>query len=197
MAKRPEAPEFVARFVEAFDAELGQCILVFGASNGALVQDLTRRGKQLTLVDIRQAALDRFHDSGAHLRLVVEGQEFDGFHGCFDSVLFYDTLHHVRDKQRKLDECRNVLVSAGKVVLYEPNIATKLTREYDQFGELKDSVYKLTLRRMLKRSGFRVRVMPAESLAPRSRRFKRLIAWIQETTYDPVFRILMLAQRVD
>jgi 2-polyprenyl-3-methyl-5-hydroxy-6-metoxy-1,4-benzoquinol methylase len=193
--KKAESTQMVRNLVSSIRRNIGRRVLVFGASNVTLVEELLQSEREVTLIDIRQQAFEKFEPFGDRVKLVLvnEHEEFEQLRGPFDTILFYDTLHHVGDKQTKIAECRQVLAPSGVIVIYEPNISSKFLREYDQFGVLKDSMYKWSLIRLLKRNDFRVRLLSAEQLVPTNRTMKRFVQFMQKTVIDPNYRILMLA----
>ena len=196
--KKAVSPEIVGNLVTMLQRNIGGNVLVFGASNVTLAEELLRTERQITIIDIREKAFEKFRPQShrVDLRLVTEHDEFRGLPPTFDTIVFYDTLHHVDDKATKIAQCQALLRTGGSLVIYEPNIVSKLTREYDQFGVLKNSMYKRTLIRLLKNHGFSVQLFSAEQLASRSRLLRPWIVRMQKTTIDPTFRILLLATKL-
>jgi 2-polyprenyl-3-methyl-5-hydroxy-6-metoxy-1,4-benzoquinol methylase len=195
--KKAVSPDLVRNLVASIQRKIGARVLVFGASNVTLIEELLKTEREITLIDIRPEAFEKFAPFGSRVRLVLvkEHAEFEELSGRFDTILFYDTLHHVADKQTKISECRRVMDANGVIVIYEPNISSKFLREYDQFGVLKDSMYKWNLIRLLKRNDFRVTLLSAEQLVPTQRPMKRFVQFMQKTVVDPNYRILMLAEK--
>jgi len=189
--------EHVNNILSSLSTEIGKKVLVFGASNQELITHLVEGEREVTLIDIRDKHLDRFKHFGSAvmLKLVEEHKEFVDFKQEFDTIVYYDTLHHVSDKTNKLDESYQILNENGTIIMYEPNIYTKFIREKDQFGELKDSVYKLNLVRIFEQNKFAVTLYSSESMLAKSRFLKGLIIFLQKRLYDPIFRILLVAKK--
>ena len=195
--KSPEDPEHIRNLIHKTNYIIGDDVLVFGASNEYLVEELLKYNKNITIIDIRQESLNRFIKKypSIKLKLVDKGRDFDGFVSKFSSVIFYDTLHHIRNKRKKIKECYSALKSNGSVILYEPNVYSKLAGEHDQFGKLKDSIYKYSLYRILKDNNFKVRLLSSEELLSRKRHLKKFIISMQKSLFDPRYRILMIAKK--
>ncbi len=193
--KKTEDVEYIRRVVSKFENKIGKKVLIFGASNRDLVEELIARDKKVTLLDIRESAFDKFYGLKITKKLVKKDQEFEGVSNQ-NTIFFFDTLHHVHDKRQKISECFNILEEGGTVILYEPNIFTKVMREYDQFGELKESIYKLSLIKLLKKNGFEVDLHSPEELHSRKRQLKNLIIALQKSAVDPIFRILLIATKL-
>lgn len=191
-----ENPEHVTSLIDKTSKVTGEKVLIFGASNFSLVDRLVKQNKKITLIDIRQKPLDNFKEFGksVKLRLVKEGYEFEGL-SDYHTIFFYDTLHHIKNKNKKIKECSRILTKGGSIILYEPNICSKLSREYDQFGELKNSMYKFNLFRILRKNGFKIGLLSSEKLLSRKRRFKSLIISLQKTRFDPRYRIILIAKK--
>jgi len=195
--KSLENPEHIRNLIYKTNHILGDNVLVFGASNEHLIEELLRYNKRITIVDIRQDSLNRFIGKypSVELKLVERGRDFEGFISKFNSVIFYDTLHHIKNKRKKIKECYSALKSNGSVILYEPNVYSKLAGEHDQFGKLKDSIYKYSLYRILKDNNFKVRLLSSEELLSRKRHLKKFIISMQKSLFDPRYRILMIAKK--
>ncbi len=192
MKKKIEATEHVKSLVAVAENFIGDRVLIFGASNTTLVEELVRKNREVALLDIRQSAFSKFKEFKVDMLLVQEGKEFDGV-GKYNTIIFYDTMHHLQDKNKIIKECLKILKGKASILLYEPNIYTKLIREYDQFGELKNSMYKWSLIRLLKKNAFKVKLLSSEELISRKRKFKRFIISLQKMQIDPIFRILLIA----
>ena len=176
--------------------------LIVGASPFGITRKLLGALKQLTLIDIRPARLDKVRstvDGAIDLVLVREGDEFSGFgDGSFCGVVFFDVLHHFPEKRRVIRETRRILRAGGHALFVEPNISSKWTREYDQFGALKDSIYKRSLITQLADSGFEVQVHTMADFTSEARRdgFVRRYTrgLLQKFKVDPFFRIYLTAR---
>jgi len=176
--------------------------LIVGASPFTITRSLLAASKRLSLIDIRADRLDKVRstvDGEIDLVLVEEGDEFSSFaDGSFGGVVYYDVLHHFPDKRRVLRETRRVLCNDGHALFVEPNISTKWMNERDQFGALKDSVYKKTLLTMLADCGFEVAVHTMSDFIPEAgrdgavRHYARRL--LQRSSIDPFFRIYMMAR---
>ncbi|MBW2991792.1 class I SAM-dependent methyltransferase [Candidatus Woesearchaeota archaeon] len=198
MAKKsPEDPEHVKNLLYRAKNLIGDNVLIFGASNDVLIKDILNYCKKIVLIDIRQESLDKFKGMYplVELKLVKEGREFEDFSNMFNSIIFYDTLHHVKNKDKKIKECYDILKENGFIILYEPNIYSKLIKEYDQFGKLKNSIYKYQLFKILKKNGFKVRLLSSEELLSRKRMLKKFVIYMQKSFFDPRYRILMIAKK--
>jgi len=190
----------IGRHIASFKAVT---YLVVGASPIYATGELLKQSKDVTMIDIRQkkidkvAAMDGFAD--VEFLLVTKGDEFSCFSDCsFDCVLFYDVLHHFSEKKRVIKETKRILKKNGSAFFSEPNISSKLKREYDQFGVLKDSLYKWSFISILSRNMFDVDVhaltdfLPDHKVGSRLRHHIRRM--MQRLSVDPLFRIYMTAR---
>jgi SAM-dependent methyltransferase len=175
--------------------------LVVGASPFDITRRLLGASKQVTLIDIRPDRLEKVRsrvEGEIDLVLVPEGDEFSGFgDGSFCTVVYFDVLHHFPDKPRVIRETRRILRAGGQSLLVEPNISSKWNREFDQFGVLKDSIYKRSLITLLAANRFEVDVHTMSdftSVAGRGfvRRHTRDL--LQRWKADPLFRIYLMAR---
>ncbi len=177
--------------------------LVVGASPIYATLEILKNSKHVTMIDIRQqkidkvAAMDGFSD--VEFVLVREGEEFAAFDdGSFDCVVFYDVLHHFPEKKRVIAETRRILGDSGYAFFSEPNISSKVRREYDQFGVLKDSLYKASFVSLLSRHMFDVQIHTLKDFLPNHRIGSslrhHLRTVMQRLSVDPIFRIYMTAK---
>jgi len=190
----------IGRHIASFKAVT---YLVVGASPIYATGELLKKFKDVTMIDIRQKKIDKvaamtgFAD--VKFLLVTPGDEFSGFaDGSFDFVLFYDVMHHFSEKKRVIRETKRILKKNGSAFFSEPNISSKLRREYDQFGVLKDSLYKKSFISMLSRNMFDVDIhaltdfLPNHKSGTRLRHHMRRV--MQRLSVDPLFRIYMTAR---
>jgi ubiquinone/menaquinone biosynthesis C-methylase UbiE len=175
--------------------------LVVGASPHLLTTELIGCSKTVTMIDIRRDRLDKAARRFERVEcvLVEEGDEFSSFDDrSFDCVVFYDVLHHFPHKKKAIAETRRILREQGSAFFSEPNISSKLRREYDQFGVLKDSIYKGSFISILSENSFDVDVhtyseFVAEARSEMAMR-RRLRNALQRFGADPLFRIYLTAK---
>lgn len=183
-------------FVERARDHIGKDVLVFGASNTVLIERLLRLKANVTVIDIRLSAFEKFRGYGNRLtlQLVTEHCEFRELSQCFDTIIFYDTLHHIHNnrKHEKLGECEEHLLPGGALLLYEPNLSTRWLRERDQFGEIKQSMYKTSLLRLLRQHEFTCELMV---IAHRSTWYQWFKIVMQRLPIDPFFRITVFCRK--
>jgi 2-polyprenyl-3-methyl-5-hydroxy-6-metoxy-1,4-benzoquinol methylase len=190
----------IGSYISSFPCER---YLVVGASPLQITKEILREDKKVTMIDIRPDKLSKVarNEIGSKVSLVLveEGGEFARFSdGSFDCVVFYDVLHHFPDKERVIAETKRILTDDGYAFFSEPNISSKWRREYDQFGELKNSIYKRTFISLLKSIMFDVRIHTLTDFvdvrAYENIMIRHLKERFQKTSIDPLFRIYVMAQ---
>lgn len=99
-------------------------ILDIGCGTGLGFQTYRERGSRLVGVDIDPEVLEEASKNMDEARLLnIETEEWPAeFHKSFDVVAFCDTLEHLNDPWKVLQEVRPLLTEKGTVVASIPNI---------------------------------------------------------------------------
>jgi ubiquinone/menaquinone biosynthesis C-methylase UbiE len=163
--------------VTALDCAIGDLILDFACGSGWISEWLNRLGYRTIATDISPVLLDFAQkrmscDSRINLdrfpaqfvECDVDKLPFDD--ETFDGIICMNSLHHMADYQRVLDEMYRVLNKNGRVVFSEPGKGHSQSpasiEEMKRFGVLERDVNLSEIYSMAKKSGFKeLTVTPA------------------------------------
>lgn len=198
-----------------------QRVLEIGCGDGSFGTELVRAGNQVVGIDnephvplsagyanVLEADLER----GLGEAAINSGQQYD-------RILVFDILEHLRDPDRLLQDCKNVLGARGKMIVSVPNAANLTVRIMVLFGSFRYSDRGIldwshvrfftakTARELLEKHGFRVTarrntIVPLErlvALRPNSA-LLRAANWILRilTAVAPglfAYEIMLVAER--
>ncbi len=109
-------------------------IVEIGVGNGAIANELHRRGYRVSAVDFSQACLDTL-DEGIERRLVdLDEQPLGIAEGTADLIIMLNVLEHLRDPEAFLKEARTALKPGGRIAVATPNINWWVFRLYFLLG---------------------------------------------------------------
>lgn len=137
----------------------GNRVLDMGCGSGITSCFLARCGYQVTGVDISKDMI-----KVAKIRAKKEGVKIDFKVGTFenyykpnyyDTVVFYDALHHSPDKMLAIKQAYKNLKKGGVMLLFEPNLIHKWQNRIDKFGRIEEGLYKWGWSYIIKTVGFR------------------------------------------
>jgi 2-polyprenyl-3-methyl-5-hydroxy-6-metoxy-1,4-benzoquinol methylase len=151
-------------------AGTGHRILDVNRGDGTFGAQLKRAGNTVTGLG---AGPDLEHGLGA---VSASGE-------TFERVLVLDTIEHLRDPSRLLEDCRRLLAERGRLIVSVPNVANITVRFALSFGRFPYSdrgildwshlrfFTKRSLRRLLTKHGYRIAeehhtIMPLERIIP-------------------------------
>lgn len=113
------------RLIDAMGGLQGRRLLDVGSGNGAQTVRILDRFQEVVALDVVAAHLSELEahlPPGAACRTVLyDGDRMPFEDASFDAVLSIETLEHVRDERRTLDEMHRVLEPGGTLVLSVPN----------------------------------------------------------------------------
>jgi len=159
-----------------------QQVLDIACGEGFLARELRKSDNRITGIDVLpQAAetsvLDRYYSADLEQGIAPVVRQLDGER--FSRVLLLDVLEHLKQPERILDECHDVLQNDGLLIVSVPNIANITVRmalvfgqfNYRERGILDKTHFRFftrkTIRRMVESHGYRIveeklTVMPLE-----------------------------------
>jgi ubiquinone/menaquinone biosynthesis C-methylase UbiE len=97
----------------------GMRLLDLGCGNGSYTIELARRAAWTCGLDLQFNLLQSF--PAAIPRVQGAGESLPFKNESFDCITLIEVLEHTHSDTRVLDECRRVLRSGGKLVLFVPN----------------------------------------------------------------------------
>lgn len=111
--------------IEQLVALQDQRVLDVGCGNGAMARLLARRGARVTGVDPQPHQIERAKAEeavGQETYVVAGGEALPFEEASFETVLFFNSLHHVplSLQAKSLEEARRVLVREGNLLVVEP-----------------------------------------------------------------------------
>ena len=112
----------VAKRMEKIDQALsleGMRLLDLGCGNGSYTVELSRRAAWTCGLDVQFNHLKSFPGEIPRVQAVGERLPFQD--QSFDCITMIEVLEHTHSDTSVLDECRRVLRSGGKLVLFVPN----------------------------------------------------------------------------
>ena len=154
-----------ANLIQILDLPTGAKILDLGMGSGWTSVFLAKFGYKVIGVDTSPSMVDLAYKKAKEEKLSMQFRVGD--FECpylfkkeeFDAVLFFDALHHSLDPQKSLDNCYLWLKKSGKILISEPNLMHSLrkkTKETAFKNGLRERGFSpLTLKRMLRKSGFK------------------------------------------
>jgi len=114
--------------------------------------------------------------------------------GSIDFIVFYNSLHHMLNQQKIIEECFIVLKEGGKVIFLEPgyNHSKKQnTKEaMERFGTIERGIDPFKLKRDCKRVGFSKSYLKADfSIFPNLRRGNMIGDWNESVWFSSLFAL--------
>jgi len=97
----------------------GMRLLDLGCGNGSYTVELARRAAWTCGLDLQFNLLQSFPTAIPRVQGAAESLPFKN--ESFDCITLIEVLEHTHSDARVLDECRRVLRSGGKLVLFVPN----------------------------------------------------------------------------
>ncbi len=136
-------------------------LLDFGCGNGSFLTRMHRQGWDVTGIDCSPVAAEHVrYQSG--MRVLTGTLPHANLRGeCFDVITMWQSLEHVHEPARILEESRRLLTPKGKLIVAVPNIDSLPFRWFGHAWHGLDLPRHLThfapwtLRLMLHRAGFR------------------------------------------
>ena len=181
-----------------------QDVLDIGAGEGFFAAELAKAGNRVSGVDNRakpreSSPFEQYFTADLEEGIQPVIQQLNNKR--FDRVLLLDVLEHLRNPDRILDECREVLKREGLLIVSLPNIANIVVRLMLLFGRfdytergLLDKTHlrfftRKTARRMLEAAGYTI-VEQKQTVIP----LELVVGWSPENVVMQVLnRILALA----
>lgn len=149
----PRRREFLLGNVSA-----GERVLDLGCGDGTFAAALAQAGARTTGADVAEAALTRArerHPGPDYVRIEPHGPwPFED--GAFDAVWAGETIEHVADTERWVDEVRRVLRPGGRLLVTTPAVGplVRARRAPDPRGQHLRFYTRRTLRELLADMGF-------------------------------------------
>ncbi len=143
----------------------GSRVLDVGMGPGWTSLFLARMGASVTGVDLSgkmvEIASKKAQNEGVEaefLCLDIEETLPENMQEQFDHVFFYDSLHHIERTDLAFKHCRDALKPGGSILLNEPNLLHRFSRESREIAEKFDVTEQgfswWFLRSQLKKAGF-------------------------------------------
>lgn len=144
--------------IDLLDLKGAEKILDLGGGTGYLAKKLVPLAMEVHLLDLSPAMVSRVRDPAVKV-LVGDALNMPYEAEFFDVVILSDVLHHVRERDRLLEETARVLRDGGKFLLHDFDRGTLRGRLLERLESLKlgDVVYTTPdeLEMCLKRFGLR------------------------------------------
>lgn len=159
-----EAENYHRWLVERFAEHVprGSTLLEVGSGHGRYSRWFAPRVRQLLVSDIDPVAVDRLRQELSDLDnarfLVMDGVDPDRLGQPVDVVALINVLEHIKDDLEVLQDCREALVSGGRVLLLVPAFAILFSRMDREAGHHR-RYSKRGLEQLIARAGLRVEAM--------------------------------------
>jgi len=182
-------------------------VLDLGCGEGFLAAELVKDGNRVTGVDMLPAAkktesLQHYYSADLDEGIGNVIEQLEGKR--FDRVLLLDILEHLKNSDRLLRQCREVVKPEGYVVISVPNIANITVRLGLLFGRFNytdrgilDKTHlrfftRKTARRFLQENGYRI-VQEKETVMP----LELVLGWSPENLFmKAINRVLAAATKL-
>ncbi|MGQ9778130.1 MAG: class I SAM-dependent methyltransferase [Thermodesulfobacteriota bacterium] len=102
-------------------------VLDIGCGNGAYTLEIAKASSVTIGIDIEIGRLKAFKIKKEKDRIKnafiiqMSGEQLGFQNDIFDVIILIETLEHINDERKCLEECRRVLKPGGKIALYVPN----------------------------------------------------------------------------
>jgi SAM-dependent methyltransferase len=155
IGRRQTFIQLLDRYLPAPPDGRARKILDFGCGTGTFLGYLARYGDAQG-VDVDEQAIDYCHKRGVHNVQLVSGFPLPFEDNSFDLVTILDVLEHIEDDKGTLNELLRVLRPGGMLMVAVPAYRF-LWGPQDEISNHKRRYIAPQMRRLLKKSGFRVR----------------------------------------
>jgi len=159
--------------ISSLKLKLGDTILDVGAASCEISEYLANLGYDVVALDISQSMLlisdKRVKKFKRKLKLqyTVGDSEDLPFKNCvFSKIICLDTLHHLPQPQKAVNEFYRILKPGGKILCYEPNSCNPIRKIRELTWKEKNlemSFLPWKLKRLFKKYGFKVNQVKFDS----------------------------------
>lgn len=137
-------------------------ILEVGCGSAWISIFLSKMGYTVFAIDIAEdkikIAREKACQYNTNIEFIVEDAERYTCNQQYDAIFFHDSLHHVLDERKVLQNCFNALNEGGKILLIEPgekHSQSKLALDaVKQYGTIEKGCSRKRLKTILKEIGF-------------------------------------------
>jgi len=148
---------------------LGERVFEIGAGIGNLSQKLMSNPhvKHLTTIELELNCYDEFASNAVRMASTL-GKDLQALQGdfvhsdlpteCYDTVVCFNVLEHIRDEVRAVQRSHKLLVPGGFLLLFVPAFNFVRGAIDDRLGHHR-RYSKGSARELMQRAGFRVRIM--------------------------------------